>query len=246
MGTSSSYTAPTSGGWPAAKRAATRFARLGGAAGGGSPRSVIAPYVRALGGAATAAAASAAGRSAAQRLGAFLAATAGGGLGPALAGAGVLGVPAGARTLADLAGRDPAEVLAALADTLADSGDTLEGAAARGAVLAVLEQFLADGGAGLAALDADGVAGALRLFLVEYVYQRMLEQIGAQLQNGALTGSDARQLELDIRAFIEAVVNLELGDTDPLALDWTGAEGEAVVGRLLEATYGQLAGGDTG
>jgi hypothetical protein len=97
--------------------------------------------------------------------------------------------------------------------------------------------------AGLATLDRDGVAGALELFLVEYVYQRMLEQIGTQLQNGALTGLDARQLELDIRAFTAAVVDLELGDADPLSLDWTGDEGEAVVGRVMQAAYSQLTGG---
>ena len=243
MGTSSSYTAPTTGGWPAAKRAATRFARRGGSAGGSSPRSVVAPYVQALGGAAAAAASAMAGRAAAQRLGAFLATSAAKGLGSALAGAGVPDVPADARTLADLAGRDPAEVLAALADALADPADTLEGAAARAAVCAVLEQFLADDGAGLATLDADGVAGALELYLVEYVYHRMLEQIGTQLQNGALTGPDARQLELDIHAFITAVVNLELGDVDHLSLDWTGDEGAGVIDRLMFAAYGQLVGG---
>lgn len=245
MGTSSSYTAPTTGSWPTAKRAATRFAHQGGSAGGGSARSVVIPYVQALGGIAAAAASAEAGRAAAQRLGAFLARNASAGLGPALAGAGVPGVPAEARTFADLAGSDPAEVIATLADALAGSADTLEAAAARAAVLAVLEQFLADDGAGLATLDTNGVADTLVLFLVEYVYQRMLEQIGAQLQNGAVTGADARQLELDIRAYIVAVVHLELDDADPLALDWTGVEGEVVVNRLLAAAYAQLAGGTT-
>ena len=202
---------------------------------------MVGPYVQALGGPARAASTAAAGRVTAQRLGAFLASTARTGLGAGLAAAGVPGVPADAQTFQDLTGKEATEVLAMLADALADPGAGLEGAAARSAVLVVLEQFLADGGLGLEALDAAGVVEALRLFLVEYVYQRMLQEIGTQLQNGALTAPIARQLELDIRAFVEALVSLDLSQVDVLTLDWDGTEGEAVVGELMEATYNQLA-----
>ena len=85
MGTSSSYTAPTSGGWPAAKGAATRFARQGGTGAGPiEPRQVTRNYVRALGGAAAAAAAAIAGQAAAAQLGRFLSSVSNNGLAPTL------------------------------------------------------------------------------------------------------------------------------------------------------------------
>ncbi len=85
MGTSTSYAAPTSGGWPAAKGTATRFARQGGTDGGPiEPRQVTSSYVRALGGAAAAAASALAGQAAAARLGQFLSSVASNGLTPTL------------------------------------------------------------------------------------------------------------------------------------------------------------------
>lgn len=236
MGTSSSYSAPTSGSWPVAKRTATRFARQGGT-GTVGPGQLMRAYVAALGGAATAAMGAAAAQESARRLAGFLSSVAGQGLVPTLQREG----------LAALAGRDTTEVLAELVDRLAGAGQTLEDAVAREAMRVVLADEFgeADTIAELDALcterlDAGGVVRLLERFLVEYVYQRMLEQIGDRLQNGAATVEGACRLEEDLRAFIVATVKLEFALADPLALDWDGSDAQELVQRLLENAYGEL------
>jgi len=236
MGTSGSYTAPTSGKWPTAKRVATRFARQGGAAGGSvTPRQVAQGYVAALGGAAAAGARANAGRASAGRLGGFLGDVAERGLREALE----------ERGLAELIGRDAADVLAALVDELAGAGRTLEEAAARAAMVAVLADEFGEGefedlDAALQALDGSAVARLLELFLVEYVYRRMLEEIGDRIVNGSMTAAVAHRVELDIHDFLLAAVHLDLSQGDPLAINWEGAEGQELIDRLTADAYSQL------
>ncbi len=227
MGTSSSYNAPTSGGWPNAKRTATRFAKQGGT-GNVTPGRVVSAYLTALGGSAAAARRAAAGRAAAQRLGGFLATVADQGLNTALEQIG----------LADLVGRDTTEVLEALVDRLAGPGSTLEEADARAAMLRVLQEELEDPAA-LDGLDQDGVGRIVESFLVEYIYERMLQEIGDRLENGAMTADDAKKAEDDIRVFVVATVQLEMARQEPLTV-WDGPEGQRLVDRLMQDAYAQL------
>jgi hypothetical protein len=238
MGTSSSYAAPTSGGWPAAKGMATRFARQGGTDGGTiGPRLVTGSYVRARGGAAAAAAAAIAGRAAANQLGHFLSTAAGSGLDTAL----------GQEGLAALSGGDTTAVLAGLVDRLAGPGRTLEEAAARAAMITVFDgefgkaETFADLDALFTqALDSAGVRRILERFLVEYIYQRMVQEIGERLANGAITSTSLRRVELDLHAFITADVKLEFARADLLVLNWDGPEAQLLIEQLLRDAYGQL------
>jgi hypothetical protein len=227
MGTSSSYNAPTSGAWPNAKRTATRFAKQGGT-GTVTPRQVVSAYLTALGGAAAAARRAAKGREAAQRLGAFFGTVADRGLDVALQQIG----------LANLIGRDTTELLEALVDRLAGPGGPLEEADARAAMLRVLQEELEEPAA-LDGLDQDRVGRIVESFLVEYIYERMLQEIGDRLENGAMTVEDAMKSEDDIRVYVVANVQLELAREEPLTV-WDGPEGQELVGRLMEDAYAQL------
>jgi hypothetical protein len=227
MGTSSSYNAPTSGGWPNAKRTATLFAKQGGT-GNVTPGQVVSAYLTALGGSAAAARRAETGRAAAQRLGGFLATVANQGLDAALEQIG----------LAEVVGRDTTEVLEALVNRLAGPGGTLEEADARAAMMRVLQEELEDPAA-FDGLDQDGVGRIVESFLVEYIYERMLQEIGDRLENGAMTAEGAKKAEDDIRVYVVATVQLELARQEPLAV-WDGPEGQRLVDRLMEDAYAQL------
>ena len=204
MGTSSSYTAPTSEGWPAAKGATTRFARQGGTGKGSMvPQRVLGAYVAALGGPRAAAGRAAAGQAAARRLGGFLSAVVDRGVPQALAELG----------FDRLIGLDSVEVLSGLVDLLAGPGRNLEEAAARAAMITVLSEAFGNGDVSTIemfgeGLDAAAVAALLEKFLAEYIYRRMIEELGDRIQNGALTAEDAQRVEQDLHAFIQAEVGL--------------------------------------
>jgi len=238
MGTSSSYTAPTSGGWPAAKGTATRFARQGGADGGPiEPRHVTSSYVQALGGAAAAAASTLAGQATAARLGQFLSSVAYNGLTPTLQREG----------LSVLSGSDTTDILMGMVDRLAGASRTLEESTARAAMVVVLERAFGQAETledfdtlCTRSLDAAGVLQLLEQFLIEYVYQRMVQEMGERLLNGARTSADLRRVEEDLHEFIVADVALEFTGIDPLTLDWEGREAHELIDQLLVDTYSQL------
>jgi hypothetical protein len=238
MGTSRSYTAPTSGGWPPAKGIATRFARQGGAGGGAvESRQVMNSYVQALGGAIAATAGATAGKTAAVQLGQFLSTAAISGLDAALQQQGLVA----------LSGSNTTDVLVELVDRLAGTGRTLEEATARAAMVTVLEREFsqAETFADLdqlctEALDSTGVSRILESFLAEYVYQRMVEEIGDRLVNGAVSSTDLCRVEQDLHDFITADVKFESTRTDLLTLNWEGAEAQRFIEELLQDAYGQL------
>ena len=229
MGTSSDYVAPTGGGWPAAKRQATTFARQGGAQGTQTTAAAVgAAYVAAHGGAGAAARSYPAAQRVAQALGGFLAGVARRGLDATLVD----------RGLGDLVGQGPGVVLAGIIDALAGPNRTLDEADARAALIAVLAQELPAPAA--AALDAGAIADLIAALLVECVFQRLLQELGAQLAGGALTATDAVRVERDLHAYVVAQAQLDLGGVDALAVDWEGAEGPDLVGHLLTSAYAQL------
>ncbi|KAB8142889.1 hypothetical protein F8S13_11590 [Chloroflexia bacterium SDU3-3] len=231
MGTSTSYTAPTGGGWPSAKRQATRFARTAGAAGGQvSPIQVIAAYIRAHGGADSAASSAVAAQGAIQRLGSFISQFVRGGLAEALASVG----------LAHLVGRDAGVVLEELVDWLAGPSGTLDESIAHTAMLTLLARELPSLDV-LADLDVAGVERMLGTLLIEYVYQRMVVELGVHLQNGALTAAEAVRAERDLYSYIIADVEFEFQFVGVNSVVWAGPEGQEIVKRLLESAYAQLA-----
>lgn len=236
MGTSSPYKGLTGGGWTYAKSLMTRFARSGGDR--ESLGRAVDAYVAAHGGARLAAAGAAAGQAAVAALGGFLVDVVHNGLPNALE----------KRGLAYLIGQDVDNVLASLVDALAGSGATREEAITRAAMAEVLGDLferLAETPDGLAALesfDAAGIAEVIELFTTEYIYQRMLEEIGDCIETGALTPEIAERLENQIRNYIREMVRLELSDVDVLDLEWAGPEGEAFRERIFRSAYALLEG----
>lgn len=229
MGTSSDYVAPTGGGWTAAKRQATAFARQGGARGTQTTAAAVAAaYVAAHGGSGGATASYPAAQRAAQRLGGFLASAARQGLDTALV----------ERGLGHLVGQSPGVVLAGLIDALAGPGRTLEEADARAAMIALLAQELPDPASAI--LDASAVAQLIEGLLVECVFQRMLQELGIQIASGALRAADAVRVERDLHAYVVAQARLDMGGVDALAVDWEGPEGRDLVAHLLTSAYAQL------
>lgn len=228
MGTSSDYVAPTSGGWPAAKRLATTFARQGGAQGTQTTAAAVgAAYVAAHGGSRAAAGSYPAAQRVAQALGGFLASVARQGLDATLV----------ERGLGDLVGQSPGVVLAGIIDALAGPNRTLDEADARAALIAVLAQELPDPGA---PLDAATIADLIEALLVECVFQHMLQELGIQISNGALTATEAVRVERDLHAYVVAQANLEMGGVEALEIDWEGAEGRDLMAHLLTSAYAQL------
>jgi hypothetical protein len=228
MGTSIDYTGGRGGAWTPYKRAASSFARHGGSDRAGR---VLARHVATLGGAAGAAAGATAGARAARLLGALLA----GGI-PST------GEPAGldfaAVGLGDLVGADRSDVLDALVEAIAGDGASLEAQAARAAVLDVLGELVLDESLDLAdpRLDAEGVRALLAQFLAFYLYNRaaaIIEERLNRLNDPAL----AARRDNEIRAVIRGIVDLQLVDLDPLAVDWSSPAGEVEVDRLLQTIY---------
>lgn len=238
MGTSSSYEGPAGGGWRDAKRAATRFASTyGSEEGATSAHSVTSAYLLAIGGIANAAARALAARRTAGHLGAFLSRTAAVGLDRALE----------ERGLGQYVGRPAVEVVRALVDALAEPGVTPEEAADRDALIALFDQELLQAASYddlqlllIDALDAAGMARLLELFVVEYVYRRLRQELGKQLQNGVRSAADLPMVERDLRDYIVAAVKIQFEDVDVLHLDWEGGDGAKIIEDVFRSAYEQI------
>lgn len=229
MGTSASNTGGKGGAWTGFKRDASAFARLGGGQRAGR---ALGGHVAALGGAAAAAGAAGAGIRAGQSLGRFLAAS----TGPA----GLVGGLEEAG-LGHLVGSDRFTVLAELLDTFAGAGSDLEAQAARDALLDVLDDVLPRDDVALDAvrLDEARVVELMQMYLSALVYNRAIPVIDerlTRLENPQL----AQRRDRELREFIQALVRLRTQGTSPLSIDWSGADGNAFIERILRAVYDQL------
>jgi hypothetical protein len=74
----------------------------------------------------------------------------------------------------------------------------------------------------------------LALFLAAYVYNRV--PIIAERLARLGDRRAAERADRELRDYIRAYVDLRLGD-DPLAVDWTGAQGRAVIEQAIQAVY---------
>ncbi len=228
MGTSADYPGGRGGAWTPYKRAASSFARRGGSDRAGR---VLARHIATLGGAGGATAGAAAGTRAARLLAAFLT----GGIPTTDAPAGFDFAAVG---LANLVGADRVEVLDALIDAIAGDGAGLEAQAARAAAIDVLGELVLDEDIDLSnpGLDAEGVRGLLAKFLAFYLYNRaapIIEERLNRLNDPAL----AARRDSEIRAVVNAVVELQLVDLDPLAISWNSPAGQVEVEQLLTTIY---------
>lgn len=238
MGTSSSYEAPTGGKWTTAKTTATNFAtQFGTDDRRTSPHDLTAAYVAAIGGAAGAASRALGARRTAGALGSLFGRAADVGLSDALR----------ERGLEHLVGRPPLEVLSALVDGLAGSADTPEGAADRDALLALFGQELMQAATYedlelllVESLDAAGLMRLLQLFVLEYVYRRLRQELGNQLEKGARSPADLPAIEADLRAYLAAAVTIEFEQVDVVHFNWEGAEGASLLEKIFQSAYSQI------
>jgi len=230
VGTSSRQSAPTGGEWTRAKARMTNWAR-GGGGNDDIARAALGAFVGALGGAAAAAANATGGVRAAAGLGDFLADVSRDGLDATLERYG----------LEDLAGGEPLEVLNEIASRVAGAGDSPEEAVARDAVLEVLGELFADADtfADMNAIevDADFVRDLLLRHLTEYIYRRVLHELGDRITDNVASPDEAARLERRIRAQIRDLVALDLSTFDPLDFDWQSASGQESIRDLLADAF---------
>jgi hypothetical protein len=149
-------------------------------------------------------------------------------------------LPAGLRLgLGHLIGQRRYDVLAALIAEIAGNADDLEAAAARSAVLDVLDELLPEGDhyASLEdlQLDAQGVRDALQRFLAAYVYNRAAPIIEERLNRLDPQVAEARDAE--IREYARSLVELNMQEIDPMQIDWSGEGGRNTSEALLRDLY---------
>lgn len=225
MGTSSRQSSPTGGDWSRAKRQLTNWTKDGGQ-NSELARAALGTFVTALGGAAAAAGGAVGGVRTAGGLGEFLSDVERDGLDAAL----------DRRGLADLVGGEPLAVIDELAGRLSGAGDSPEEAVARDALIAVLAEIFEEAQTfeemEAIAIDEDRLREFVALYLAEYIFRRVLHELGDRIRDNA-DPADAAKLEARLHDDIQALVNLDLSTIDPLDFDWTGGEGQARMRELL-------------
>lgn len=226
----------TSGVWRDARSALTRAATSGGGSRGARIRSAAGSYVRARGGAGRAAAQSRSARTTVSRLSGFLSTLGRGGVTAALR----------SLNLANYIGRNAEEVFAAIADALSPSGALVEDAAVRAAINDVLGELydrVAEADGDLAVLDtmpSAEVTAAIESCVAACIYERWVSELGLSIERGATSASAAVDLERGMRAYIDESVKLEIGDRDPLSIDWAASEGTDLIDRVFRDAYSFL------
>ncbi|MHB8644379.1 MAG: Qat anti-phage system associated protein QatB [Thermomicrobiales bacterium] len=219
----------------------TIISRLGHTTVGGTAsiarlRTLGRSYVRASGGARTAAAAAISGRAATARLGGVFAA----GIRDGFA------VTVERLDLGILIGQDAETVLVEFIGLLAPDGASVEEAAARRAIIETLDEVFVTYGVetdGLDALDrlnAEALAEIVTLSMVNYVNARLQFELVNRLEAGRMPEADANRLMGEIRGFIRETVRYDFANVDVVSVDWEGPEGQQFVARVYEAGYALL------
>lgn len=232
MGTSSSYSSPTTPEWRKAKSAVSRYASAGGETGGRSPRLPVARFVQALGGAREAARDASVGRAVAGGLLQFARTASARGADAALREAG----------LPDAIGLPADEALQRIVDTFATGANTLDETAARNALVEVMRELLADANDlddAFENLDANGLLELLRKFIAAYIFWRFARALGDRLRAKSETGPAGRRREREIRRYIEAEVTVAFEDFDAQSLDWR-RESDKIIERCTRAAFQTL------
>lgn len=221
--------------WAAPKSNLTRYASSVSA---GQPKSQYATnaakgFVRAQGGAGRASRAARAGRRSAVNLGGFL---------------GYLSSQGATRTvehygLRRYVGQSADTLLAGLCDAIAPSGETLEDAVARSAMIETLadtfDQFAVqeNGFEVLEKLDNPAIGEIVERYIAYYVYYRLIEVLAMNLEMSKQT-KDVISTEQNIRDFVFANVRLEgLSGVDFSNIDWGGSEGAQLIDRLFRQAF---------
>lgn len=230
MGTSKDASGGSGRSWQNLRTNATKYAKTG------EPRfakRALGHHVTTLGGAGAAAATATAGRSAAQRLGAFVAGVAATDLTDALQ----------QIDLDQLVGRDRFQVIDELAAYLASGGGEAEAASVRDAVLDALAQLFGPEAIEYEELEqvspgAQDIRDLLVLMLTSLVFNRAAPTIEERLVRELRDNpTEVERLETDIRDIVQGTIALGLEGKDPLDIDWLGEQGEAILDKALQEAY---------
>jgi len=190
-------------------------------------------YVQARGGATGAARASTTGRRATTRVVGFFSDVATRGIGDALRAIG----------LGNILGQPVDIVLTAIMNTLTPPGASLDDMAAKRTTNEVLvmifEQYdvLEGGIEKLNSMDADGVQEAFRISVAEFIFQRWMLDLGQRIDERAATASEARKIEIEVKAYVTEAVKLDLKGKDVLTTDWNTRENQTIVENIYREAY---------
>jgi hypothetical protein len=233
MGTSSDYTGGRGGAWTPYKHAASNYARHGGEK---RAERVLARYVGALGGAGAAASSGrGAGVAGGQAMADFGAGLARDGLTPTLERLG----------LGHLVGADRYEVMEGLIEALGGDGGSLEDEAVRRAIIEAFRELYPDDAQSYedleaVALDHDGVVRLIEHFVAAWAYARLLPTLAEKFSH-IEDPVTAKQRYDELRERMTKLVRLEIGDRDALNVAWRDTEGEAILSKVVDQLYEDMA-----
>jgi hypothetical protein len=233
MGTSSSYSSPTTPKWSRAKSATSRFASGGGGSGGRNVAVPIARFVEALGGAGAATRGATVGRAVAGRFINFAQIASERGFDAALRDIG----------LQDAIGLPTDEVLQRIVDSLAADSNTLDETAAREALVDIIRELLKgadDLEAALTGLNEAAILDLLCRFISAYIFRRYMKALGDRLRAHAESADDARRRQNEIKRFISASVTIAFEQFDITSADWR-SHSEQMLDRLMREVFDTLA-----
>lgn len=189
-------------------------------------------YVRASGGARSAATAASTGRSSTTRLGGFLADVAQRGFAEAARRLG----------LQDLAGKSAHSVLASLIDLIVPGAGLREEAAARKAMIETLSELFdrceveAAGLEALNSVSSENIGELVELSVANYVNERMQQELVYRVEQGTLDEHEANGVCAELRDFIVSVVRLDFKNVDLANMDWN-TEGKRLIDRAYQSAY---------
>lgn len=237
MGTSSSRSAPSGRKWRKVKTTLSRYTTQKGT-GAIGPGNIYHAYVTAAGGTKGFSSSSKSGIRTAQRLANFLGNISTLGFAEALEKEG----------LADLKGKNATEVLTGIIDKLAGSGKLLDQTIARSALLEVLAELFEKEGDEYgelekdltASIDSEKLVELIQLFIAEYIYQRLLNDLVDRIEDKAIDANEVKNREKELKEFIIRLVSFDLNNKDPLKIDWLGKEGKSLIERNIKASLEQL------
>ncbi|WP_235214982.1 hypothetical protein [Rhodococcus opacus] len=143
--------------------------------------------------------------------------------------------------LGHLVGQDRFTVLDELVTYIAGAGDDLDSGAARDAACDVLDEIFGDADSweelDHVSVDREQLGTILERFLALYVYNRV--PVVAERLSRLADPVAMRQADQEMRQIIADLVAIEL-PTDPLAIDWGGAEGQSIAERSIASAYDLL------
>ncbi len=133
--------------------------------------------------------------------------------------------------------------MAAITNALAPRGDTLVDAATRQAIadtLAALweERGVVDGGLDrLQAMTADDVRGAITESVASYIFYQWVLELGRAIEQRAVSTNQAIAMEREMRQYIHDTLTVDLAGTDVLAVEWRGAQGQAIITKVYADAF---------